>query len=71
VPPDRCGDVELRGDGLGHWAQEVLESHVEEWRALRVVVGDGVEADVDAAAGIGDRARCSTAARSRASRRAT
>jgi hypothetical protein len=54
VPADRGGDVEVRGDGFGHGAQEILELHVDEWCALDVVLGGGVEAGVDAAAGGGD-----------------
>jgi hypothetical protein len=54
VPADRGGDVEVRGDGFGHGAQEILELHVDEWCALDVVIGGGVEAGVDAAAGGGD-----------------
>jgi hypothetical protein len=52
VPADRRRDVEVRGDGFGHWAQEVLEWHVEARCAFDVVVGRG--ADVDGAAGRGD-----------------
>lgn len=53
VPADRGGDVEVCRDGFGYGAQEVLEGHVEERGALDIVVGCGVEADVDAA-GVGD-----------------
>lgn len=35
-------------------AQEVLELHVKQRRALTVVIGRGVEADIDAAAGSGN-----------------
>ncbi len=51
----------MRGHGLRDWPQELLERHRQERRALDVVVGGGVEADVDAAAGgdavgvLGDR----------------
>ena len=52
VPCGCRGDHELGGDGLGHRTHEVVELHVEHRRALDVVVGRGVEADVDAAGGV-------------------
>lgn len=51
MPARGDGDVEVRGNGLRDRPQELLERHHEERRALNVVVGGGVEADVDAAAG--------------------
>jgi hypothetical protein len=47
----------VRSDGLSHGAHEVLELHIEQRCALDVLVGGGVEADIDAAAGRGDSAR--------------
>jgi hypothetical protein len=54
MPAGGGGDVEVRGDGFRYRAQQVLELQGEEWCALEVVVGCGVEADVDAAAVGGD-----------------
>jgi len=51
VPADGGGYVEVRRDGLGDRPQELPGLHREQRRALDVVVGGGVEADVDAAAG--------------------
>jgi len=44
----------VRGYCFGHGAQEVLELHVKQRRALTVVIGRRVEADIDAAAGSGN-----------------
>jgi hypothetical protein len=53
LPTYRGGDVEVPSNRVGHGAHEVLELHVEERCALDIVVGGGIEADVDAAAGRG------------------
>jgi len=51
VPAHGHGHVEVRGNRLRDRPQELLERHREERRALDVVVGGGVEADVYTAAG--------------------
>jgi len=49
----RCGDVEVGGDDLADRAREFGEVHVEQGDALQVLVGGGVERDIDAP-GCGD-----------------
>jgi len=51
MPAHGDGDVEVRGNGFRDRSQELPELHRQERRALDVVVGGGVEADVDAAVG--------------------
>src|SRR5215469_14523517 len=53
VPAYGGGDVEVRSNRFSDRPHELLRLHREQWRALDVVVGDGVETDVDAAAGSG------------------
>ena len=48
VRRDRGGDPVLRGQGLGDRLQDVREGHVQQRSALDVVVGGGVERDVEA-----------------------
>src|SRR5215469_3304847 len=43
-------DVEVRGNCFSDRPQELLRLHREQRRALDVIIGDGVETDVDAAA---------------------
>src|SRR5262249_11195234 len=61
MPAYGGGDVEVRGNCFSDRPQELLRRHREQRCALDVVVGDGVETDVDAAAGSGfgvPRDRC-------------
>src|SRR5215471_16391513 len=53
MPAYGGGDVEVCGNCFSDRPQELLRLHREQRRALDVVVGDGVETDVDAAAGGG------------------
>src|SRR5215469_6994058 len=46
-------DVEVRGNCFSDRPQELLRLHRQQWRALDVVVGDGVETYVDAGGGVG------------------
>jgi len=50
------GDVEVGGDDLADRAGEIGEFHVEQGNALQVIVGGGVERDIDAP-GCGDLVR--------------
>src|SRR6185312_17518987 len=54
------GDVEVGGDDLADRASEVGEVHVEQGDALQVIVGSGVEGDIDAVGGGSDPFRVRT-----------